>query len=168
MRDRSQLILTLMCALAAFSLGGCLFGSEHSTDEQMISNFQEHRSEFEQLLEMIRSDKGLLRVDDTWTLPEDPQTIGVSRDRINEYRNMFYRVGVPRGFSAPESRESIELIATTKGLSVTGSAKGYAWLASRPVVVVDDLDTYWSKDGKSFRAFRHIEGNWYLWFDYED
>jgi len=160
--------IILILALAAFSFGGCLFESKHATDEYMIANFKAHQSEFDQLLQMILSDKGLLRVDNDWTLPANPEAVGVSQERISGYRKIFHRVGVPRGFSARESRDEIDFIATTKGLSVTGSAKGYTWLSKRPELVIDNLDKYWSTDGKSFTAYRHIEGNWYLWFDYED
>ena len=58
--------------------------------------------------------------------------------------------------------------ASTRGLAVSGSSKGYAYLLEKPKTLVDNLDEYWSKDNKSFTAFRQIEGNWYLYFDYED
>ena len=52
--------------------------------------------------------------------------------------------------------------STSQGLSVTGSTKGYAFLTDPPKLVVQSLDTYWSDDKRSFTAFRHIDGNWYL------
>src|SRR6478672_2627475 len=76
----------------------------HKTDEELIANFESHKAEFNRMLQMINEDKVLERVDDNWTSPENPQTIGISQDRIEEYRRLFRRSGVPRGFSAFQTR----------------------------------------------------------------
>ena len=56
---------------------------------------------------MIFEDKNLTRVDEDWTEPKD-----FDQKRIAEYRKVFQVIGVPRGFSAPVSREQIEFIAS--------------------------------------------------------
>jgi len=152
--------------LLIISLCGC--GTSHPKDQTLLDNFKKHELDFEKLITMIRSDKKLRRVDDTWTDPGDPQSIGISQERIREYRAMFSKMSIPRGFYAFHDSERFIFIASSHGLSVSGSAKGYAYLEEKPDLVVTNLESYWSKDGRSFTAYQHIKGNWYLYFDFED
>ena len=140
----------------------------HKSDEELIANFHSHRPEFDRLLQMINEDQGLLRVDDSWTSPENPQAVGISRERIDAYHGLFRRAGIPRGFSAFQTRDFIEFIASAQGLVVSGSSKGYLYATEPPPRLVDDLDNYRPQDkglSRAFPVFRHIEGNWYLFFE---
>ena len=156
----SLILLSLLC------LCGC--ESSHPKDQTLLDNFKKHERDFEKLITMLRRDKKLQRVDDTWTRPSDPQSIGVSKERIREYRALFSKLSIPRGFYAFHDPERFTFIASTHGLSVSGSAKGYAYLAEKPDLVVSNLESYWSERGQSFTAYQHIKGNWYLYFDFED
>jgi hypothetical protein len=137
----------------------------HKSDEELIANFQARHTEFNRLLEMVMSDRGLHRVDDNWTDPKDPQTIGISRERIEEYRDLFARLEIPRGFSANQEVGVVEFISSSQGLSVSGSSKSYAYLKNPPANVVDNIDRYRVEGKGSYPIYRHIEGNWYLVFD---
>jgi hypothetical protein len=140
----------------------------HKSDEELIANFQSHKAEFNRMLQMINEDKDLARVDYDWTSPENPRTVGISQERIDEYRSLFRRAGVPRGFSAFQSKDSIEFIASSQGLAVSGSSKGYLYAKEPPSRVIDNLDNYRAQKSTlspAFPVFRHIEGNWYLFFE---
>ena len=132
---------------------------------------------------MFLEDKSLGRVASDFTRTsnffekcEEPNSwsgkeIEVTAERLAKYRKIFNNLGLSAGIEGYCEKNRVFLHASTKGLSVTGSTKGYAYLKKAPEnpdKLVDNLDNYWSPDGKSFRAFRHIEGNWYLYFDYED
>lgn len=164
--------LKLISLVFAFVIlpSGCLsgFSKEHPKDAELLENFQTHKAGFNQLLQMFFADKGLGRVAYDFTRPEDLRTVGVSSERLSEYKKLFRKLDLSAGIEGYNEKDYIWFHASTQGLSVTGSGKGYAYLKERPPLVVDDLDTYWSKDGRSFTAFRHIEDNWYLYFDYED
>lgn len=147
-------------------LTGC--SSKHPSDRELIDNWKTHQAEFEQLHQMFLADKGLDRVGHDFTWPSDPAQIGVTPARLSEYRQLFQNLNLTAGIAGGGAKEIVMFIASTKGLSVTGSSKGYAYAIAKPPLVVEDLETYWSKDGRSFAAFKHIEGNWYLYFDYED
>jgi hypothetical protein len=134
----------------------------HKSDEELIANFKTHEAEFDQLLQMVVADKGLLRVDDDWTNPTDPKTIGVSDERIATYRNIFRKLDIPRGFSSYQG--GVEFISSSQGLAVGGSSKCYTWLEKPPPKLVDNIETYRSKPGASYPVFRHVQGNWYLVF----
>jgi hypothetical protein len=145
---------------------GC--SSKHPSDQSLLDNFHSHKDEFNQLLKMFLADKGLGRVAYDFTRPERPETIGVSQDRLQQYRKLFSRLDLSEGIEGYDEKDLVWFHASAIGLSVTGSGKGYAYLTKPPPLLVDNLDNYWSKDGNSFTAFRHIEGNWYLYLDYED
>lgn len=158
--------LTFLSLGVVLLANGCT--SKHPSDQTLLNNFQTHKSEFNQLLEMFLADKGLGRVAYSFTRPERPESIGVSPDRLGEYRKLFGRLGLSEGIEGYVEKDTVWFHASAQGLSVTGSGKGYAYLTKPPPLVVDNLDNYRSQDGKSFAAFRHIEGKWYLYLDYED
>lgn len=140
---------------------GC---SEHASDDQLLGNFEEHEKDFSRLVSMILVDKNLVVVADDWTNPEDPRTVGVSNKRIQEYRTIFRRIGIPRGFTSFSTNPArIIFFAPRRGIVGSGSHKGYAYLEEKPDMVVTDLDEYWAKMAGSFEAYRHIRGNWYLY-----
>lgn len=163
----ASLIPCVAIIATVLALSGCS-NDTHPTDAVMLKNFAKHEAEFEELLAMLRADRKLERVDDNWTRPTDPSTIGVAPERIAEYRQRFAALGIPRGFDAFHDPERFTFIATAFGLSVGGSSKGYAYLDPTPDLIVEDLDHYHSDDGRSFTAYRRIHGNWYLFFEYED
>ena len=143
----------------------------HKSDAEMIANFQTHKAEFQTLLEMIKADKGLKRVDDTWTDPEKPETIGVTPARIAEYKELFRVVGTPRGFYS-YLPHSVLFVGSSQGLAVSGSSKSYViFFEGKPENVVEDIDEYRKikasdtpEPKHKYPAYRHIEENWYLEF----
>src|ERR687886_466493 len=108
---------------AAILLSGC--SSEHPSDRSLLDNFRLHKAEFERLLQMFRADKGLGRVAYDFTRPENPRDVGVSRERLREYRDLFGELGLSAGVEGYGEKEVIWFHASTRGLSVTGSSKGY-------------------------------------------
>ena len=172
---RQKLIFFGLAALIVFiPIGGCIYftlsfpdfntGQPHQPDAWMIANFQKHKSDFERLRQMILEDKGLNRVDDNWTDPQEPLTIGIKSERIARYRRIFQQLGIPRGFSATAERDKIEFITTTQGWLAGGSLKSYMYLKTPPDEVLDDLDKLTFQERPVGTGYRHIEGNWYLYF----
>lgn len=165
--------------LVAFGAGCLSSGRNHPTDAEMIRKFQEHRDEFDELITMFRSDRNLGRVGPNFTRSAtgapgpggDAQgsgDIGVTSDRLNDYLSRFAKLGIRAGIEGYNDKEYIYLHVSSQGLSITGTSKGYAYISKPPDRIVENLDTYWSEDGRSFSAYRRMEGNWYLYFDYED
>ena len=172
----------IVCFLI-FSLSMSCGEKEHPKDEKLIEIYQSHKNEFNQLLQMFQEDKSLGRVAPEFTRTANffeeckapniwnGKNIEIGEARLSEYRKLFSLLELPAGIEGYCEKDIILFYASTKGLSVTGSSKGFAYLEEMPtgnLKIVENLDNYWSSDGKSFRAFRRIEGNWYLYFDYED
>jgi hypothetical protein len=137
-------------------------GQPHLSDSQLIAAFQTHKPDFERLRTMILEDKGLTRVDDDWTVPTDPQTIGITVQRIAEYRKLFQKLGIARGFSAYEDRHEIEFWASAQGWVAHGSHKGYVYASAIPAPILESLDSLAAQKGNVGYGYKHIEDNWYL------
>ena len=190
--SRSFLMLLAVATLMPLVGCGLLFEKQHPKDAELIENFRRHRQEFEALIEVFRSDTGVGRVGATFTRSSDffgkcadsqtrdaskgtgssdtwdGQPIHVSKERFLDYQRRFKDLGLTAGIEGYCAKDLIGMYASTQGLSVTGSSKGYAFMTKPPQILVDDLDSFWSEDGRSFTAYRRIDGNWYLFFDYED
>lgn len=166
---RTILLISCLVVLLVFGQAGCDASDNeqpHLPDKELIANFNAHKADFEKLVSMVLEDKDLTRVDDDWTSPRDPQTIGVSPERIAEYRQMFAKLGLPRGFSATVDKTRIEFIASSQGYVTHGSSKGYLYGdKSFSGEVVESLDEMSLAKRPFGSGCRHIEGKWYLYFN---
>src|SRR5256885_8308584 len=79
-------------------VAGCNVLLQPPSDRELLGNFERHETTLNQVVQMVKADKQLMRVDTDWTNPKDPQAIGVSSDRIEEYRVLLREAHVPRGF----------------------------------------------------------------------
>lgn len=174
----------IVCAMLGFvvikmTVIGDIFHS-HPSEEWLISNFNDHEDEFMRLIDDLAHDrqKGLKRIGDTWTDPSDPESIGISEQKIADYRETFEKLGV---------RSTVYLFddhyifaASPSGLSVSGSSKGYYYSEAEPqnyfkegcgksTKPVESIDTFENcVGGHSYVIYQHIKGNWYLYYEYED
>ena len=142
-------------------------GEPHLADEELIGTFHSHQADFDRLLQMVLQNKQLTRVDDDWTEPRDPKTIGVSEERVAEYRKLFRVLGIKHGFSAPQNRDHVQFLASTRGWVSHGSEKGYLYAIVIPDhlgPVRDSLDQLGFGKRPIGSGCRHIQGNWYLYF----
>ena len=156
--------------IVSAGLSGCFATGDHPSAATLINNFHNNRADFERLLQMFMEDTQLGRVADDFTRPADinaPQ-VEVPAARLDQYRALFTRLTLTAGVEGYGDKQTVWFIASTQGLSISGSAKGYAYAVERPDLVVEDIDHYRSADGRSFTAYQLIEGNWYVYFDYED
>lgn len=163
----AKIFLVLVLGIVGLFVG-LRYWMSHPSDESLIKNFEKNQTAFNELVGMIQQDKELARVDDDWTLPDNPSSIGITSERIAKYRQIFKELKIPRGFYSFTDPVRITLLASSSGLSVSGSSKGYAFLENKPDLVVENLDNHHSPNSHSFTAYRHLSGNWYLVYDFED
>ena len=167
MKPGRKLTRRLSACLLLLALCGC-GSSKHPSDERLIENFRAHKAEFDQLLRTFLADRGLTRVAEDFTRPDNAGVVGVSAESLKAYRRLFDRLGLKGGVEGPEPKEIVLFYASTQGLGVSGSSKGYAYCKERPPRLADDLDAYRPTDKESFTVFRHLEGNWYLYYNHRD
>ena len=155
----------ILLAMLAFILAGCTPDQEHDSDAVLLGVFRRERPVFDQLVRMIEEDKGLERVDYDWTMP-DPSP--VSEARLAKYRELLRKVGCVRGFENFTGKDEVLFIASANGMATGGSSKGYCYTRKTPSPLVKDLDEYRPGHTRTYAAFRHIEGDWYLIYEYDD
>lgn len=124
---------------------------------------------------MFLADKELGRVAPDFTRPEDPSKAGVTAERIARYRKLLSAAGVASGIEGYDPKNQVWYHISSRGLSISGSSKGVVWRSTppeAPELLVDDLDAFLAKTfpghSRSFTAYQRLEGNWYLYYDYED
>lgn len=160
------------------SLGACsaVFDDSHSSDAALIRNFELHQQDFDKLIEMAKVDSHVVRIayDFTWLdtnyhWPRPESEIGLTKERWNEYKGMFSKLGLKEGL-AWSFDGSIVLIASTRGMSTDGSAKGYAYSAKDLSPTFDSLDNIGQeiRNGKlkpGVPVYRKIKDRWYLYYE---
>ena len=155
----------ILCLLLAVSCGCRSEHSTHRSDGEMIQVFQNHQTEFEKLLAMFKADKGLLYFSNGHTRPEDPQSVGITADRLKEYQTLFSRLGLDGigDISQSGSKDEVWFFTSVEG-SRPSTFKHYAHVMQPTRGIVEDLDQGASKSA----PYRLIEGYWYLALDDAD
>jgi hypothetical protein len=152
-------------------VGSCKFlivlaADRPPSDAEMIDNLRRNRTDFDRLVAMIQ-DRGLERVDNDWTRPEDPASVGISPARIAEYRKIMVRIGIARGFMHRLPDAPIIFIGYVRGLLMKSRAKNYVWSEASSDRYDDDnivtnLDEFWFSHDRNIEVYRKVDGNWYL------
>ena len=164
MQTRSLCVLLTTTCLILAPMNAC--ANDHPSDKALVENFQAHKADFNELLQMFLTDDGLVRVDLDRTDPKETEALGITEARLVNYRTLFRKLGLTRGISGYGGKKRILFLSSTKGLGISGSGKGYAYSITPLEPIAENLESYESKDGKSFTVYKHIEGNWYLFFDF--
>ncbi len=168
---RNNALLASGCVLAVSVLAAVMIWKGNQcqyppSDRQLINNFRLHRVQLDELAQMRRTDKGLMQVGEDWTQPSDSKTVGVSPERIANYRWLLSCAGVHRGLGADGLYGTDFTYWAQGGATSDDVEKGYAYLLITPKQATSSLDRV-SPDGlHELEVYRHIEGCWYLYYDY--
>jgi hypothetical protein len=151
-------------------VAGLLWGQQQlrkpPPDQQLLSNFDHHHAIFDQLARMTQVDKGLQSVGYNWTDPSNPQKIGVSPARVDIYRRLLDSVHCHRGFDTYELHGAA-FWYWGHGSSISDDEdKGYAYLTAPPTETLLTLNECRPDEENEVKAYRHIEGCWYLYYDF--
>lgn len=148
---------------------------DHPSDEVLQLNFYRFEPEFERLIRMSNQDSKVIRIapdftrlEDNWQWPRHESQWGISRARWEEYRSLFRKLAIEAGISRESPYGSTFLTASTFGLAVSGSEKGYVYSSRAPFPMVKSLDSPEIEVKSLQPIFRHIKGNWYLYYWYDD
>ncbi len=165
MITKHHLSFVLLGAALAFMLAcSSRHVSTHKTDQEMISHFQGHRAEFDELLKMFRADKGLTFFSKGSSVPENVQSIGITSERLKQYQALFARAGLDgMADESDGSKDDVWFFTSIDGPRES-TFKHYAFVTQPKRGVVADLDHGASK----LAPYRHIDGNWYLALDDAD
>jgi len=169
-REQKRMRLGLLLGTAAAFVIVLLVAREAAappSDASMLRHFERHEATFEKLVTMAGADKGLVRVDEDWTLPARTQSVGVSGERLAVYRKLLRDAGTPRGFKVSQDAVGYDFYFWLRGSAVSADVqKGFAYRASPPPGIVQNLDGIRADPGKYLIAYRHIRGPWYLFYEF--
>jgi hypothetical protein len=159
-----------ICVAVLLAVGGC----GHPSDARLRERFYEHRAELEQLVSMFVADRGLYKVGETFTRPADPSSVGVTRDRVREYRRLCDNAGARyciEGYDvdasgAPKEKDPIWIDVSARGLlSITSDSKGFLYSTAPTFESVPNLeDVVLGTSQRSKTWISPIQGSWYLYF----
>lgn len=169
-RHKKVLVITVV-VLALGSLAGVLiyagvqtniFHLRHPSDKEMIRDFQEHRQEFVELLQLSQAHEDCpLRHDELWmkNSEREPSSADTEDPVFRRYLDLRKELGV-RALDHYGPGGRVVIITSTRGLSISGPGKGYVYSErpSRPLVEDTEKDTVEAMG----ETYRHIEGRWYL------
>lgn len=148
--------------IAAILQTGC--SSRHPSDSDLSLRFEEHRAKFETIVSMAKEDSNATRIAPDFFKPAG----AISEQRWATYRTLFDELGLESGLANWRPSGPITLIASSSGLATGGSSKGYAYLEQVPDNLYSSLDQRPEDLQSNDWAYRRIEGNWYLYFVWDD
>lgn len=147
---KSLRIFALSGLLAVITATPIVLLLKHGTppsDQEMLAIFQYHHAAFDQIRRMTQADKGLSGVND------------------GQYDKLFKVTGV---ISCSTGDQDVNLRVWGVGNALSSDAnKGYAYLVTPPTNLLNSLDDCQPEDIRfNVEAYQHIEGNWYLFYEY--
>jgi len=150
------------------------------SDEALAVRFKQHRGDLEILVSMTREDLEVIRVADTfiwrkdsaaWPRPESEW--GITKERWNEYRRLFRKVGLAAGL-AKDTQSNIYFISHTEGTVVHGASKGFVYCertgasGSAYLPCAESQDSGKHEDGKGEGSEYHrLVEHWYIYSDWD-
>ena len=138
----------------------------HPTDEQLIQNFEQHKSEFQKLANLLMAEKELLVI-----LPDSGQCQYTNLKSISigdnpscaHFVQIFRDLGLDWAYTG-NGNSDLWLTVSTSGLAVSGSSKGYYYAVDGIPSYTKIVENTDKADGNEL--LRHIEGNWYIFFSH--
>ena len=158
-----------VCVLIPALLGGAYWETLAPSDGQLIGNFRRHRAAFDAMVQMSQADKGYVSVSHHTNTPDEVREEGISSNRAEQYRRLLNEAKV-RDLAA--GTDKIEGYRAKFSCWFQGSGqtedygKGYVYLAVPPGPLVGSLDNYRPDADDKDDAYRHVEGHWYLYYEY--
>jgi hypothetical protein len=168
--EKRRLILALVLGIPAAFIAVVWIAREAvepPSDAAMLRHFDRHEGALDTLAKMAGADGGLDRVDQDWTMPADTRSVGVSSERLADYRKLLRDAGTPRGFQVSQGHDGFNFLFWLRGSAISDDTdKGFAYRTTPPPRTVQSLDGIRTDSRNALIAYRHIRGNWYLFYEF--
>jgi hypothetical protein len=162
-------VVAVLCGLFVFAA----LSGEPPKEQKLVENFYAHRAAFERLRDMLLADERVravyarLGVETKESgLPHVPSEVNFPVSRYNEYRGLLEQIGSTEVFRAGENNSTICVSVWASGFGGDTRHLDNCWLNTPPVTQVASLSGFYKTPKPRRAAFRHIDGNWYLWADW--
>ncbi len=133
----------------------------------MVAHFQEHRSEYEQLREMIVADKvlGILRGGAEFSREplvfKEPGSLGIGPDRVSAYRRLMRAARCSR--MDVWTNGSVSFAVAAWGAANTGWRVSLVSSREKPSPLVGTIDGFRKKGRQWESAYSPIGEDWYVY-----
>ena len=128
-------------------------------DKDLLENFKQHRTELSRVVQMLGEDRKLQALWPDSITPKD----AIDEDRWNEYRRLMSSIGT-RGIHANLGKES-EVMFRSDSLNYASYDKGYVYSEKMLEPLKESLDLKRTEVPPYQTYYKHIEGNWYLYYE---
>ena len=139
--------------IAAWGIGSCFGCCHHPTDAELLKRFEAQRPQIERLVADFRGEPGFLRI-----VRLDDEAYGIAPERNGYYQRQLRELEL---LEVGTGGKDVTLVVSTCPFPFP-SLKGYRYCKRSLLRTVADLDRAQSRDLDE--AYRHIEGNWYLYY----
>lgn len=138
----------------------------HKLDAEMIGHFRQNAQAFEQIVLAVNRDVGLGRIPPTFILRHGVNEVGqgLPPNQVKEYRALLDRCCPKCDLFRNSSSGTIFFTASSFGILLKGSYKGYAYAPTRPGSVFSSLNSERVIPADCKFHFRPITGKWYLYY----
>jgi hypothetical protein len=152
--------------------------SKHPSDDKLMLRFQKNESSFNKLVAMSTTDSKVIRIafdftwlESSWAWPRPDSELGFSKERWDEYRDLFRKLGLKDGISRQNNSNGpvIFFTASSKGMTFRGSSKGFAYSVnalSPTFDSLDQIDVLKQKNQEHGDSYKKIKDNWYLYYSW--
>lgn len=145
------------------------------SDAELEETFRNHEDDFNQLIEMSQVDSKVIRIasnftwlDDNLSYPRPESELGFSKERWDEYHQIFVKLGIKGGLIRYPDTGVILFFVSNKGLVTGGLAKGYAYSTKDLTPIYNSLDNFQPSASSSEKpVYKRLNKNWYLFYDFE-
>lgn len=140
------------------------------SDCELIIRFNRNEVDFNRLIAMSDTDDNMSRIayDFTWVKSsfQHASESEFSKERWNEYTQLFTKLGIGDGLLKPSKGNVVYLSASSRGLAIGGSSKGYAFSATPLTPEFDSLDdkAVLRENGGKY-IYKKIKDNWYIFYE---
>jgi hypothetical protein len=157
---KRQLCTGLLSLLMGVSIA-C--NHRHASTKTFEQHFAAHKEDYDKLIAMVQADTNLTRVFRNYT----PPVAALQEDRLKAYRGIMIKLGIET-IDAYRRDEYILFVISSKGLSISGSSKGLAYLTNRKrLKIISNIDQYEKHPVDDLIVFEPIDKSWYVYYEFE-
>jgi hypothetical protein len=163
--------LLIIIATLAAAFFGFYLSIQPPREAKVIKNFEEHRVIYEELQRMLLEDKGLVRVADWGVQTSDspnsqrPPEGRFPLARYRRYLPLLEQIGAKGAFPTEGDHPMVGVQVWVSGF-LEKRHVNICWRDEEPKNQVASVDEFYRTAKPRKPAYRHIEGNWYIWVDW--
>jgi len=132
-------------------------------DADVIEHFYKHKSEFTQLVEMLRAAPELQYISENLVLTCGPAEM----EKFNYYKDLIDQTAL-FGLRSDAGQPRQIIFLRKDGYANAKFVKGYIYMNSEPDEIVASLDKGYRNLPPGSRLYKKIEENWYMYLAHQN